>query len=673
MSIAALSITIEALDKASKPIQKIADEIENLEKRADGFKAVGENLTSMGQNMTEKVTAPVVAGLGLATYRAIEFESAMAGVNKAFGVAQGSKGAKALEDEVLSLTAALGSAPVEIAAIVEETGKLGVAKDQFREYVELVTAGGVAFDMTADQAGSAFADLTNVMGYFNAQTGAVDIGGLSELADTINYFADNGATSEAAITDVLTRAGGATRQFGLLNTEATALAASFLNLGADSSTVGTAINGILPILQNATQGTPKFKQALDDIGISAEQMEKNIAQDASGAILTFLEAVKSSGDTSIITRMFGQGSDASLLTSLVSNLDAVKGSFQDIENVEAGSMMATFAEQGKTTENVLGSLHAVLQIISTTVGQAMVPAINSMGRAITPIAAQVAFFLRANPRLVQIAVVVGLIAAAIGPLLIVLGSVISAVGTIMGAVATVKVALLGMVPVFSAVMAFLAPLKVAIMGAGAAIAAITSPITIAIAAAVALGIAAVLIVRNWSRIGPMLQAAGQKAMAVLQGLGAIARAAGANIIKMLAAGITGQIGVAIAAAKNVAKAVMSVLPNSPVPTGPLTVLNNSATGPGAKIVDMVAAGINARADSLGNALGSVMQPAANGGSSAGLFTRSAPLQQPTSGGNVFNITVNAGGASGDVVAELEQKLDELMARYGARQERLSYG
>ncbi|MEM1240853.1 MAG: phage tail tape measure protein [Cyanobacteria bacterium P01_H01_bin.26] len=743
MSLAALQIQIEALDRASKPIQKIAGEIEKLESVADSVTSVGDSIRGVGESLTASVTAPVAAGLGLATFRAMNFETAMQGVNKAFGVAAGSSGARAMEDQVLSLSASLGSVPTDVAAIATETGKLGVAQGQFEDYVRVVTSGAAAFDMTADQAGATFADLTNVMGYFNAQTGAVDMAGLESLADTINYFADNGATSEGAIADVLTRAGGATRQFGLLNSEATALAASFLNMGAESSTVGTAINGILPQLQNATQGTAKFQGALEQIGLPAAEFEKMIAQDAAGAVTTFLQAIKESGDSSIITRMFGQGSDAALLTGLVGNLDAVKASFEAIDQVEAGSMMRTFEEQSATTEAGLASLHANLQIVSITIGQAIIPHINKLANDMIPVVQRFAEFARNNPGIVSTGVAIAGVAAAIGPLLVGVGMLAQGFGAIIGFAAAIKTVLLfslsgpavaavgsvfalaaglvAVVAVVAAVVARMRGLELSFSSFGeffkvlassimaglmrlhefpAAFALLASQVPSAFGAIInavnaylSLGLAKVKlffaqakhtaisgmvgiltsIVSGGARSVAAVVGVGSRIMATLAGIAAQALSAGRNIVQNIAQGILSGIGSVVSAAKSVASAVMSVLPNSPVPTGPLTALNNIAHNPGAKIVDMLSAGMMSQAGTLGSTLGGALSPAV---SPAALVAGSAASQSASSGGGgnsfAINLTVSESMAEQGIDA-LEQRIDELMARYGARQERLSFG
>ena len=682
MSESNLTITVEALDRASRPLQAIGKAIDNIEKNVKGIA-----LMDLGQNFKEKLTDPIANGLSAVANSALAFGGEMAQVNKAFGVAIGSQGAATLNKQVLDLSSALGAMPQEVAAIAGETGRLGVAQKQFQDYVTLVTKGGVAFDMTAEQAGDSFAKLTNVMGFFNAQTGAVDMAGLEQLGDAINYFADNGATAEAAIADVLIRSGGATRQFGLMNTEATALAASVLNLGVDASTAGTVVSTILPMLQNASQGTNKFKGALDQIGLPAEKFQKLIAQDASGAIVTFLDAVKQSGDTSIISRMFGTGSDAAILTSMVENLDAVKSTFDAIDGIQSGSMMATFDDLGQTPGAAIDQVKADLSVLAITIGGAITPAIKSVMTSIAPLIQGFAKFAQANPGIVKVGIAIAAVAAVLGPVLIYTGMVVSAIGTLMPIITGIGIALaavatgpilIGIAALAAAAVALIAswsPARQVFMTIANAVLRLGATLLMMAANAVlAIGKFVLAFVTGRTRVVATIVQMGAQILSKLASIAGQALAAGRKIVQNIAQGILSGIGAVANAGKAVANAVMSVLPNSPVPTGPLTALNNIAHNPGAKIVDMLSAGMRSQAGALGSTLGSALSLAT---SPAALVAGSNTSQSPTAiggGGNTFtiNLTVSEGMAQQGIEA-LEQQIDELMARYGARQERLSFG
>ena len=167
---------------------------------------------------------------------------------------------------------------------------------------------------------------------------------------------------------------------------------------------------------------------------------------------------------------------------------------------------------------------------------------------------------------------------------------------------------------------------------------------------------------------------GAQILSALASIAAQAFNAGRQIVQRIAQGIMASIGAVVNAAKAVGRAVMSVLPNSPVPTGPLTVLNNPATSPGAKIVDMLSAGIMSRAGQLSNTLGQTLTPAT---SPAGLFTGPTAGVESSGGNNTFSITINVSSEVADQAvtedhesflgnSETEVIIQKLSGRYAYR-------
>ncbi|MBD2261375.1 phage tail tape measure protein [Pseudanabaena sp. FACHB-2040] len=704
MSVESLQILLEAVDQASQPIQAVADSIEGLTKLSGDMKSLGQGVSDFGQGMVRNVTLPIVAGLGEAARVAIEFESVMADLNKAYGFEQGTQEAAEGQRVVKKLSMELGRMPTDIAAIGTEAGKLGVKFDQFEDYTRLVTSASVAFDMSAQQAGESIGVITNVLGYMDNQ-GRVNIEGLGKLGDAINFLADSGATSESAIIGVLQRAGGTTRTFGLASESAAALAASFLNLGYPPEVVGTALNGMLPMLQNATQQTSKFQQTLEDIGLPAAELEKMIKQDAVGAIDTLLQTIADSGDTSVISKMFGTGSDAAMMTSMVQNLELFRKTMGSLDKVEAGSMMDTFAKRSATTAAGLERLRATTYILRNEIGSALLPAINSILGALTPLVQKFATFAEANPQIVKMGIALLLVAAAIGPIAIAIGGVITTLaaipaalagwqalmlmfasgGGIAAALGTVKAMIMGVVTSAASLGAillgvvygvfalggalmgvsvsfgtFLQTIKFSLMELPANLAALPAAVGAifsAMAAAARMAVMNIVItfrmmvttmssvwaqVRAVATAGVMsvvaaIRAGASAAVSAVTGMGSAilasiraiasqAFAAGRNIVTRIADGIRSGIGAVQSAVSSVAAAVRSFLPNSPVPEGPLTILNNLSNNPGTKIVEMLAAGMAGAAGTLGDTMGAV-----GGGAVGGL-----------------NVPVSAGGGSAPV-------------------------
>ena len=704
MSLEALQIQIEALDRASKPIQKIANEIEKLESSASAIDRVGKSVQGVGQNLTVGVTAPIAAGLGFAAKAAIDFEAGMAGAAKTIGTTGAET--QALSNDIMRLSRVLPMSAAGLAEIAANGGQIGITAENIGEFVMLAGTMGTAFDMSADAAGDATAKLKNVY--------SLNLQGVNSMGDAINAVSNTSAASASQIVQAMTQAGGSFRQFGFSVNESVAISGSLSSFGRAPEVVATALSSMLPLLQTASNQMPKFQEGLARAGLSATGLEQAIAQDAMGGFQMLLDGLgqlDKQTRASVITDMFGAGSDSQILAQLVADSSGLTKNLEllGVASNYEGSMQDEFAVQAATRANQIQIFRNAVVEAGTALGNALLPAITSILTKVTPLIQKFAEFAQNNPQIAQMVLIFAGIAAAIGPVLIAIGMIAQGIGVVLGVLAKLKLIFLTVSAVAS------------------------GPLLLGIAAIAALGI---FIAANWERVAPAFQevvASLRNLLAAFQPLGPMAawvgraflkigqvavqvvgvairafgrllifivnlglRAvavvvniaaritsillslagkalqAGKNIVSSLAKGMMAGISAVISAGKSLAKAVMSVLPNSPVPTGPLTALNSISTNPGAKIVDMLSAGIRSQADALGNTLGGALSPAT---SPAALLAGNTTGQAtPVSGVNTFtiNLTVSEDMADQGIDA-LEQRLDELMARYGARQERLSFG
>ncbi|MDX2215523.1 MAG: phage tail tape measure protein [Oculatellaceae cyanobacterium bins.114] len=515
MSVQALEILIQATNAASGPIREVQEQIDKLQQNARNISDVGDRISGFGQQMTRNVTAPIVAGLGASAYAAIQFESAMADVNKAFGLQRGTEEADAMAQSILRMSRTLPYSADGLAQIAAEAGMLGVKAPQMQDFVQLVAQMGTAFDMSSAQAGESIAKLSNVFGYMNSQ-GQVDIQGLNSLGDTINYLADSGATSANDIVSAMTRIGGTTRTFGLANNEAAALATSMLNLGRPPEIVATAISSMLPALQNATGGTDKFQQGLERLGLSATQMEQSISQDASGAIQDFfgrLNKLDSQTRVRAISEMFGTGSDSQIVAQLAADTGQLTTAFAALNNIPASGMLNEFENRSATTANQIQLLKNNVMEAAINLGSVLLPAINGIISAIAPMVKGFTDFAAANPGITKLAVAFALVLAAVGPLLIIIGQIISAISAIGSAIAAVQ----GFMLLVSAMAAGAVPaagFAGAVAGIATAIAGIGLGPILAIVAALAGG--AYLIISNWGAVSSFFQSTFASIVAAIQ-------------------------------------------------------------------------------------------------------------------------------------------------------------
>ena len=668
MSLEALIIQLEAVDAASKPIQQVADSIEGLNTLSKSTAALGQSLTDVGKTMTTRVTAPIVAGLGLAAKTAIDFESSLADVSKVTGLTGGELAA--LSQQALNLTRTIPMSATEMLALIEAGAQLGIPREQLMGFAETAAVMGTAFDISGNPAGEAMARLMN--------TFALGVDEVALMGDAMNHLSANTATSASQLVEITSRAGGAARTFGLSATQTAAVAAAFGEFAPNAESAATAMNSILPLLNTASRGTARFQAGLAAAGFEASAFEQMVREDAAGALQALVEqlgALDGQARSAAISDMFGTGIDAQVIGSLAANsgkLGTALGLVADQSSL-AGSMQAEFATKAGTTANQMQLLRNGLSEIGVNIGSAILPALNELITAITPMVQGFAKFAAANPGIIKVAAAIALVLAVVGPALIVIGQVMTAIGAVMGALAFIKGAILVVVGV-----------------AGAAI----GPVLLVIAVVAALAAAAFLIIKNWepikaffARVWESIKEAFSRAKAfvleaissmasrvlsILSGLAGQAFAAGASIVRRIADGIRSAIGAVTGAVGAVVNRIRDMLPGSPVALGPLRVLNNIENNPGAQIVQMLSEGIRAAAPTLQQAMGDL-------GSGAVL---EEGLRSPGRGGgpggttvvnNTFNISGVASAGEAEEVAEVfEERVRRVMEDLQRNQRRVSY-
>ncbi|MBF0214894.1 MAG: phage tail tape measure protein, partial [Magnetococcales bacterium] len=339
------------------------------------------------------------AGIGLAAKEAIQFEAAMADVRKVVDFAtpqaftEMTTGIKAMSREIpVSL--------VGLAKIAESGGQMGIAAKEIQGFTEVVARMATAFKINPDEAGTAVGRLMNVFALTVPQTRL--------LADAINHLGNNTNAVEKDIVEVMNRTGGMARVFGLANTETAALAATFLSMGLGPERASTAINALTRELMNAPQQTDKFKNALQRIGLTSEELASRIQKGPQQAIMDLLGALSGLDRQTKMETLVGLFGDlySDEIVQVVNNL----GKYQEIlglvgkESNFAGSMQKEFTERIKTTEAQLQLAKNAISEAAVNLGNAFLPAIVTAARAIASLMHHLAELAETFPRMSAAAV-----------------------------------------------------------------------------------------------------------------------------------------------------------------------------------------------------------------------------------------------------------------------------
>lgn len=298
----------------------------------------------------------------------------MADVKKVTELSEGHS-LKDFKQDIIDLSKKLPMSAEEIAKIVSEGGKLGLASKEALEFGKTATAMGVAFEMGADEAGEAIGGLMA-----NLQT---DVKGIKDLGDSINYLADKGSSDAKNIVDIISRIGGMGNLVGLQRENMAALAATLDEVKIPAEVAGTAISSMLTKLSTADALGEKAEEAFMQLGLSGEFMKKALNENSQEAINLLLSRIKTFNKESqigVITNIFGNDSGTiRAMTTLVNGYDRYQELLKMANSEEKkGSMDKELINKCDTTAAALKILGSNITAIAIKFSDALLPVVKSV-------------------------------------------------------------------------------------------------------------------------------------------------------------------------------------------------------------------------------------------------------------------------------------------------------
>jgi TP901 family phage tail tape measure protein len=423
--------------------QRRLESVTQAQARYARAKETGEKLKSGGMK-TAATGAAVLAPVAAAIKSYSSLEDAMKGVSKQVNglrdndgnrTAQFAEMQKAIKDASENLPMPNGA--VDYAALVEGGARMGVAngddpwqkqKKDLLDFANTAAMASKAFELPADQLSES---LGKIAGLYK-----IPIQDIGNLGDTINYLDDNAKSKGSDIIDVLQRVGGAADQLGYQN--AAALGSTFLTLGEQSETAGTAVKAMVRELGNAEVQPKRFMEGLDALGLSAEKVQKNMAKDAMGTIMAVMESTKKlepDKQMNVLTQLFGD-EYAMAVSKVANNLPelrrqlelthgtASKGSMKRESDIDKDSLSSQWQITKAQFSNNFSALGESMR-------GPMMGIMNSVGGVLKSIRN----WIEANPALVA---TIMKIVTAIGAILAGVGALMLALGALLGPMALVR-------------------------------------------------------------------------------------------------------------------------------------------------------------------------------------------------------------------------------------------
>ena len=342
----------------------------------------------MGKMMAWGTTTKFLSG---PIQSAMKFESVMADVRKVVDF-DTPKQFKEMSDDILKLSQRIPVSAQGLAQIMASAGQSGIARNELLSFTESADKMGVAFDITADQAGDMMSKWRTAFKMSQPEVIA--------LADKINYLGNKTAATASQISDVVTRIGPLGSIGGVASGEIAAMGASIVGAGINSEMAATGIKNFILGLTAGETVTKKQAAAYAELGLNSSEVAEGMQKDAKKTMLTVLESIKGldkAKQSAVIKNLFGKESIGAI-APLLSNLDNLKKNLNLVSKPGyEGSMEKEFEERSKTTANAVQLLKNAATSLAVTMGSSLLPAIASGAAWVAKMATAVSNWGKANP------------------------------------------------------------------------------------------------------------------------------------------------------------------------------------------------------------------------------------------------------------------------------------
>lgn len=400
------------------------------------FSKVGKEISGFGSALTKGVTAPIVAGAGLAVKAAIDYESAFAGVKKTVDETATVSYQK-LSDGIRQMAKELPASAVEIANVAEVAGQLGIKAEDILTFSRTMIDMGESTNLSAEEAATAIAKIANILGLTSDEYGRFG----ASVVDLGNNF----ATTEKDIVEMTNRLAAGGKLAGLTAPEILGLATAMSSVGIEAEAGGTAMTQTLTAIGNAVSLTTK--DSADDLaliakvaGTTSEEFQKAWKEKPAEALQAFIKGLNTAREQganmdAILMKLGMTGvRQGNMLKSLALSSDkmsaAVERSNQAWKDNTALTNEAN--KRYETTESQLKMFRNQVTDLAIEFGGPLIKALRSGLDAVKPwlnnLADLAKKFSSLSTEQQQNIIKWGLTAAALGPALNILGGGVTVVG-----------------------------------------------------------------------------------------------------------------------------------------------------------------------------------------------------------------------------------------------------
>lgn len=353
-------------------------------KQANAWSKTAQKAAQIATAAFAAVGTATAAATVVSVKNAISYESSMADVAKVVDGLKDDNGELTaqyyeMSDALLELSTRIPMTAEELTQIAAAAGQSGIARKEIVGFAEDAAKMGVAFDTTADQAGTWMAQWRTAFKMNQKE--------VTTLADQINYLGNVSGANALQLSGIVTAVGSLGDVGGLSAAQIAAIGDTMASVGVGEDVAATGIAKMITTMTAGSAATEKQSKVLKKLGIDATALADRMQTDVQGAIIDFMEALQKlpkAEQAAALKNYFGQES-IKPISALYTNLDELKKHFNQVADASlyAGSMEDEYASRSATTENSIQLAKNALMRLSITYGQMFAPYVKLAADKVT--------------------------------------------------------------------------------------------------------------------------------------------------------------------------------------------------------------------------------------------------------------------------------------------------
>lgn len=401
-----LNLTGRSLDDVKKKHKLLAEQsavasrVNNIAKARSGVEFMESSLAEKGMG---SMVALSTLGSSVMHYaetpvkQAMQMEDAMAEIKKVVDFTS-PDGLQKMQAALEKMSLSIPITAEGLAKITAAAGQAGIAEKDLIRFTETAAKMGVAFDISAEEAGEMMAKWRSGMNLTQDQ--------VESLADATNALSNKNAAMAKQVGEALKRYGALGKVAGLTEKQTAAMAATIIGAGAEAEVAATGMNAFMRALTKGGSMTDLQKAAFGNLGFDALQLQKDVQKNAPKTIFAVLEAVKTKLPKELqmqyLTAMFGE-EGARAMGPMLANTEKLRENFDLVAESEkyAGSMEKEFLSRSATTSNALELASNAMSYFARAVGDPMLGTLKERALDFVKLGEAAGTWIKENQTLVK--------------------------------------------------------------------------------------------------------------------------------------------------------------------------------------------------------------------------------------------------------------------------------